>query len=121
MELIVTPIGWSANEAPGAIMYLNGSGNAALYASGGTWWARIDGTTQLDSGVAPVNNTPHRIRIRWVQGGEQSIEVWDATPELLARVASAYDGTLYSAGVWELAGNNPSFRVTDFKTYRNGG
>lgn len=97
IELSVTPDGWSGAEAgtPG-LLYLSGGGTAVLYVTDGTWQAAIDGTTVLDSGVAPADGVEQTIRLRWTLDGQMSIDV-DGT-----RVSAAYDGTLQASGSWEL-------------------
>ena len=56
VELTITPYLWSGPQGgTSGIMYLSGSGNPALWVEGGTYRARIDGTTNLDSGVQPVD------------------------------------------------------------------
>jgi len=118
-ELTIEPIRWSGAAAgtPGFV-YLSGSGNPAIWVEGGTWRARIDGTTNLDSGVAPVAGVAHRIALTWLTGFDQRIEVWDAAGTLLARVTSAYDGTLYSAGTWQIAAQAAIY-VRDVMSKRN--
>ncbi len=117
-EITIEPVRWSGAAAGTAgFVYLSGSGNPAIWVETGTWRARIDGTTNLDSGVAPVAGTGHRICLAWKTGGQQSIEVWDGGT-LLARVASAYDGTLYSAGTWQVAAQ-ASVYVRDIQALRN--
>jgi hypothetical protein len=118
IEFDITPVDWSGNEDAGSILFLTGSGNSAVWVETGTWRARIDGTTDLDSGVAPADGVTHRIRLRWNINGNQSIEVWNGTT-MLSRVESAYDGSLYSAGTWEFAAG-PSSYIKNVVTYRNG-
>jgi hypothetical protein len=120
IELTIEPVGWSAAQYGGGnLLFETGVGVGTLFVNGaGNWEATIDGTTALDSTIQPVDGAPYRIRLRWVVGGQQSIEVWNGTT-LLSRVASAYDGTLQGAGTWELAPGMPVL-ITDLKTYRNG-
>jgi len=123
VELRLTPRGWGGAGAgtPG-FLYLSGGGGAVVYVTGGTWRAAIDGTTVLDSGVAPVDGVEHHIRLRWVTGVGMSIEVRTAsTMALLARVNGAYDGSLQAAGTWQLANNGGPAKVRGFRTHRNGG
>jgi hypothetical protein len=118
VEATLTPQGWSAAEVGTVgILYGTGSGNPALWVEGGTWRARIDGTTNLDSGVAPAAGVPHRVRLRWASS-IQSVEVWSGAT-LLARVSSAFDGSLWTTGQWQLAPQAP-VRVRDFRVLRNG-
>jgi hypothetical protein len=123
VELKITPRGWSAAEAgtPG-FLYLSGGGSAVLYVTGGTWRAALDGTTVLDSGIAPADGVAHHVRLRWKTGGIISIEVRLAsTMALLARVEAAYDGSLQAAGVWQLADVGAGAAKVDLVTKRNGG
>lgn len=121
VELVVEPRGWSGAEGgtPG-LLYLTGSGNPVLYVTTGTYRCNIDGTTELDSTIAPADGTAHHIRLRWT-GALMSIDVRLAsTMALLARVDGAYDGSLRGAGSWELA-PGAAVRVRGFKCYRSGG
>ena len=122
VELVVEPQGWGGAGNTVATLYNTGSGSAVLWGdTAGTWRCLIDGTTTLDSGVAPVDGTAHHIRLRWVQGVGMSIEVRLAsTMALLGRVDGAYDGTLLGAGgTWQLAGGPVA--VSGLRAYRNGG
>lgn len=122
IEVTVEPVGWSGVEWGGAnFLFRTGAGGGLLYVDGAGHWVAIpDGTTTLDSGIQPVDGTPYRIRLRWRVGGNQSIEIWDMTPQLLARVESAYDGTLTGPGTWEFAAGAPML-VSNFIAYRGCG
>ena len=122
VELVAEPQGWGGAGNTVAVLYNSGAGAAVLWAdtATGTWQCAIDGTTTLDSGVAPVDGTPHRIRLRWVTGVGMSIEVRSMAGAVLGRVAGAYDGSLSGAGgVWEIAGG--PVLVSEFRMSRNGG
>lgn len=122
VEIVVEPQNWGGAGNTVAVLYNSGAGGAVLYAdiTTGTWTAAIDGTTVLDSGVAPVDGTAHRIRLRWVTGVGMSIEVRDMTGAVLGRADGPFDGSLSGAGgVWEIAGGPVA--VSDFRMLRNGG
>jgi hypothetical protein len=122
VELVAEPQGWGGAGNTVPVLFNTGAGVAVLYAdrTTGTWTAEIDGTTALDSGVAPVDGTAHHIRLRWVQGLGMSIEVrLAATMALLGRADAAYDGTLSGAGTWEIAGG--PVLVGGLLCKRNGG
>lgn len=123
VEMSITPRGWSGAGAgtPG-FLYLTGGGGAVVYVTGGTWRAAIDGTTVLDSGIAPADGVEHHIRLRWVTGVGMSMEVrLSSTMALLARVNAAYDGSLQAAGTWQALSNGGGAKVRGLRSYRNGG
>jgi hypothetical protein len=120
IELVVKPHLWSANEmgTVGLLTRVTGA-PAILTAPSGTWVLALDGSTSLDSGVAPATGVAHRIRIRWV-GASMSIEVRLAsTDALLGRANGTYDGTLAGSGAWQLAAG-ASVSVRDVRCHRNG-
>jgi hypothetical protein len=121
IELTVTPDGWSAAEAGTVALLTRATGSpASLTCTTGTWQAALDGTTTLDSTVAPAAGVAHRIRLRWT-AATMSIEVRLAsTDAVLARVDGAYDGALNGTGAWTLAAGAP-VSVKNLKCYRSGG
>ena len=122
LELVITPHGWSGAEAGGVgFGYLVGGGFAILYVQGGTWRCNLDGTTPMDSGVAPVDGVAHRLRVRWIATGLMSIEIQNAaTGAVLGRTEAAYDGTLRFAGTWEFISGSAGYTIRDVIAYRNG-
>jgi hypothetical protein len=122
VEAYFTPRGWSGAGAgtPG-FLYLTGGGGAVVYVTGGTWRAAVDGTTVMDSGIAPADGVEHHITLRWKTGVGMSMEVRLAsTGALLARVDAAYDGSLAAAGTWQFANSGGPAMVRGLRTYRNG-
>jgi hypothetical protein len=119
IEFDVTPQDWGGSQSSGGVFYLSGSGNPSVWVESGTWRARIDGTTDLDSGIAPVDGVTHRIKLRWSAGHSQVVEVW-AGSQLLARVSSSYDGTLHASGTWVMKSAGPCVYVKNLRTYSRG-
>ena len=116
VTLTVTPDGWGGTDAGTVeILQHTGAGSPTLHVTTGTWQCDIDGTTTLDSGVAPVDGTPATIRLQWAAGGRMSINVGGTV------VSGDYDGTLQAAGAWEIVADDAPILVSDFEATDNNG
>jgi hypothetical protein len=115
IELTVTPQDWGGTDAGTPTILTRATGSPAqLYVgAGGTWCADLDGTTTLNSTVAPVDGVAQTIRLRWV-GSRMSIDV-NGT-----RVTETYNYAIDGSGVWRLAADAP-VRVRNLRTYQSGG